>query len=520
MMMKPVRGRVIVSVAIGMVRIAASMGFVWISKRLVDIATGVSDAPLAEHIGIMIGIMVLQILCGIAASWWNGYNTLKTGNGLRYDIYSHVLRSEWNGREDFHSGDIINRLLSDLGVIVELLCSRIPDVIVTLCQLVAASIYLLTMAPNLLWLLIGLMVIGVAGSRLFFKTLRALTARIREAESLAQQHMQENLQRRVLVLTLIGTGRVLEKLGWIQDDISKNVVKRLNYNAIARSMTGFGFMAGYAAAFLWGVIGIKNGDVTYGMMTAFLQLVGQVQRPIADLAHHVPAFIHAMTSEERLLELLDLPLRGEDEGTLLEGAQPIEFKGVSFSYREDGPRILEDFSFNFQAGRLTAITGPTGKGKSTLVRLAMGLLKPSEGSITTYPMCNYMYVPQGNSLMSGTIRENLLLAKADAGEEEMKKALHCAAADFVLELPDGLETRCGEVGSGLSEGQAQRIAIARALLHNGGVLILDEATSALDSETESVLLDNLSKEFRGKKTILFVSHREKISMAADAVCSL
>ena len=519
-MMGHSRGRAFLSVVLGILHIAASLSFVWICKELVDIATGVSGGSLGTHIIIMVSIMVSQLLLGTAGSWWQGYNVVKTNNSLKYELFSHVLHSKWNGKEEFHSGDVVNRLQADLGTIVELICIRIPDVVITIIQLIAASIYLLTMAPNLLWLLIGLMVIGVVGSRLFYKALRTLTERIRKAESEAQQHIQENLQNRVLVLTLIGTGRVLEKLGLIQRDIEGNIIKRLNYGAAGRMFMGFGFMAGYAAAFIWGVVGIKEGAVTYGMMTAFLQLVGQVQRPVADLAKHIPAFIHALTSEERLLELMELPLRDESEDKLLEGPQEISFSNVSFSYPGSSLKVLDNFSFTFRSGELTAITGPTGKGKSTMVRLAMGLLSPSEGSVSTFPMCNYMYVPQGNSLMSGTIRENLQLAKADAGEDEMKHALETAVADFVLDLPDGLDTVCGEVGSGLSEGQAQRIAIARALLHSGGILILDEATSALDSGTEAVLLDNISKEFRGKKTILFVSHREKVSETADSICRM
>ena len=530
-MARPVRGRMLVSVLIGLVRIAASLGFVWICKRLVDIATGVTDAPLPLHIGILLGIMLLQLICSVSASAWESYNTVRTGNDLRAGTFERVLRSTWTGRETFRSGDAVNRLEEDVRVVTDLLCSRIPDVFITVAQLLAASAYLMWMAPNLLWVLIVLMGVAVVGSRLFFRKLRALTERIRRQEAEVQQLMQENLQKRLVVLTLIGAERVLTRLGLLQKDVQGQTVTRLKYNAVARGFMMLGFMGGYAAAFLWGVLGIRSGAVTYGMMTAFLQLVGQVQRPIAELARQIPAFIHAATSVERLMDLQALEQEPDGEPVLLSGAPGIRCTGVRFAYPEREEPVLEGFDHDFTPGSFTVIMGPTGAGKSTLSRLVLGLLKPSAGSVELYGReghfpagaalrGNFLYVPQGNSLLSGTIRENLLLARADATEEDLLDALHTAVADFVSELPDGLDTPCGETGSGLSEGQCQRIAIARALLREGGILILDEATSALDAETEALLLDRLYTRYHGAKTLLFISHREAISARADRILQI
>lgn len=530
-MARPVRGRMLVSVLIGLVRIAASLGFVWICKRLVDIATGVTDAPLPLHIGILLGIMLLQLICSVSASAWESYNTVRTGNDLRAGTFERVLRSTWTGREIFRSGDAVNRLEEDVRVVTDLLCSRIPDVFITVAQLVAASAYLMWMAPNLLWILIVLMGAAVVGSRLFFRKLRALTERIRRQEAEVQQLMQENLQKRLVVLTLIGAERVLTRLGLLQKDVQGQTVTRLKYNAVARAFMMLGFMGGYAAAFLWGVLGIRSGAVTYGMMTAFLQLVGQVQRPIAELARQIPAFIHAATSVERLMDLQALEQEPDGEPVLLSGAPGIRCTGVRFAYPEREEPVLEGFNHDFTPGSFTVIMGPTGAGKSTLSRLVLGLLKPSAGSVELYGReghfpagaalrGNFLYVPQGNSLLSGTIRENLLLARADATEEDLLDALHTAVADFVSDLPDGLDTPCGETGSGLSEGQCQRIAIARALLRQGGILILDEATSALDAETEALLLDRLYTRYHGTKTLLFISHREAISARADRILQI
>ena len=527
---KPVLGRDLVTVLIGLIRIGASLAFVWICKRLVDIVTGVSDAGLWPNVWILAAIMLLQLVCGIASNYWGSYNMVKTQNDMRLGFFSHVLRSRWNGRETFKSGDTINRLEEDVRVLSELVCTRLPEVVITVCQLLAASVYLLTMAPSLLWVLIILMAAAVIGSKMYFGKIRQLTALIRSEDSDVQQLIQENLQNRVLVLTLFGVGNVISRLSSLQDLLKRNTVKRLNYNAVARGFMSFGFMSGYAAAFLWGIFGIKDGTVTYGMMTAFLQLVGQVQRPIADLGRQVPAFIKALTSVERLLELEDLQLERYRGDRMMPGAPGIRISDVSFAYSSSP--ILSHFSHDFKPGSLSVIAGPTGVGKSTLTRLMLGLLKPTSGSVSLYSengtsrpadadtRCNFTYVPQGNSLLSGTIRENMLLANPGADDATIEEALKLAAAEFVLDLPEGLDTICGESGTGLSEGQCQRIAIARALLHPGGIMILDEATSALDVETEERLLDNIHSNFKGSKTIVFISHRPAATRIADDIVNL
>ena len=524
---RPVRWRVAVSLAAGLVRIAVSLSFVWASKQLVDIATGANPFPLSRGIGLFLGILALQLATIVFINWWDGYNQVKTQNILRKQFFGHVLKSRWDGRERFLSGDTVNRLEEDIRVVSELISERIPGLLVTLVQLLAASVFLMTLAPNLLWVLLILMGAAVFGSKLFFRQIRQLMANIRARESQLQQLMQESLQHRVLVLTLTNVERVLEKFGWLQADVEDNTRKRLNYNAVARGLMFLGFQAGHAAAFLWGVFGILHGTVTYGTMTAFLQLVGQVQRPIAEFGRQVPAFITALTSVERLMELLELQQEELEAPRQLSDTPEVVVSHVTYYYPGISEPVLKDFSCSFPSGSMTAIAGPTGVGKSTLIRMILGLLKPTQGSITIDGVPagsalreNFMYIPQGNSLLSGTIRSNLLLAAPQATEEQMFDALETAMAQFVRSLPHGLDTPCGEVGSGLSEGQAQRIAIARALLRPGGVLILDESTSALDPRTEKQLLLNLHGRYHGRKTILFISHREAVTQHADQIVKL
>ena len=522
-----VRWRIAVTLFIGLTRVALSLLFVIVSKGLIDIATGVKSAALGSAAGLFLGILLLQLLLAAGGNWWEAYTRTKACNILRIRIFSHVMKSRWDGRERFLSGDTVNRLEEDIRVVSELICSEMPGMVITLVQLVASSVYLLSLAPGLLWVLLVLMGVAVLGSKLFFRRLRELMARIRARESELQQHMQESLQHRVLVLALSGIGHVLEKFGRLQADIESAIRRRLNYNAVARGLMFLGFQAGYAAAFLWGVLGIRAGSVTYGTMTAFLQLVGRVQRPVADLGRQIPAFIQVLTSVERLMELQELEPEKAADPVLLEGAPDIDIRQLSYTYPGAPTPVLKDFSCHFAAGSFNAVAGPTGIGKSTLIRLILGLLTPDEGSVhiggipaSAALRCNFMYIPQGNTLLSGTVRSNLQTVRPDADEAEMKAVLETAMADFVFDLPQGLDTPCGESGSGLSEGQAQRIAIARALLRPGGILILDESTSALDADTEEKLLERLRRRYHGNKTILFISHRVRVLEQADAVVQL
>ncbi|MCQ2111021.1 MAG: ABC transporter ATP-binding protein/permease [Bacteroidaceae bacterium] len=520
-------GRVAVRCLIGVVGIAASLAFVWICKRLVDIATGNIDADLRVNIGLMVAIMLVQLSNNILASYYEGLILVRIENNLRGRLFQHVMRSRWNGRDALHSGDTVNRLETDIYTITELIATRLPDIIITLGQLVCASVFLFMMKPGLLWVLLAIMVVAVVSSRLCFFRIRKLSAEIRAKDAQVQSFMQENLLHRVLALTLIGVDRVTGRMDQLQGELYDVNVKRLNFNSVARVFMSLGFAAGYLSAFLWGVLGIRSGAVTFGMMTAFLQLVGQVQGPISQIARYIPSVIHSLASVDRLSELEDLETEPTEGNVLLQGLPGIQVDNVTFGYEKDKP-VIENFSCTFQPGSMTAVMGPTGAGKSTLIRLILGLMTPEKGSIRIYDenmtvdagpsaRCNFMYVPQGNSMMSGSIRDNFLLANPEATESDMTDALRHACAQFVLELPDGLDTVCSELGAGLSEGQAQRIAIARALLHKGQILILDESTSALDSTTEDHILSDIRQNLQGKRTIIFITHRKTVADVADAV---
>ena len=542
-------------ILLGIIRTLLSLTFVWVCKELVDIATGESQEPLGQWTAFMIACIVLQICCRIASSYCEQYGRINIQNNLRARLFYSLISSRWSGRERFGTGDAVNRLEEDIRVVSELVSSHIPAVVVTFAQLAAASTFLLFISPNLLWALVGLMIAGIIASRLSFRKLRSLSTAIRTKDGEIQQHIQEHLQNRVVALTIIGIERVMATLNTLHSALRYNTIKRLNFHSLNSALLSVSFMGGYAAAFLWGVYGIKSGAVTFGMMTAFLQLVSQIQMPLSELARKIPAFIHALSSIERLAELENLDPEENAPLCRLEAPAGILFKDVTFSYPDSHSGVLfNSFSHNFLPGTMTVVAGATGIGKSTLVRLMLGLLKPQSGSILIYgsssnlqsasnlhdaanlhntasqqsaanshcaskaTRCNFKYVPQGNTLLSGTILDNLLMADPKADRERIDAALHIAAADFVHSLPEGLQTICGESGSGLSEGQCQRIAIARALLQSGSVLLMDESPSSLDPATESLVLQNLRT--LSNHTIIFISHREAVMKSADSLLEL
>ncbi|MBO4466112.1 MAG: ABC transporter ATP-binding protein [Bacteroidales bacterium] len=505
-LLRTVRWKVLFSAFLQTVAAAASLAFVWFSKRVVDIATGHLDAPLGVGIGLLIGIMALQVLTRVFVKYYEGRITVQAKNRIRSDVFDKALRSTWTGKDKFHSADMANRMEEDIRVVTEFICCDIPEAFVTGLQLIAAVVMLFIFSSSLAWILIWIMPVAVVGARLYFRRMRALTTEIRTIDGHINGHLQETLQHRVLVKTLGSVGASQEELEVLQEQELDRTVSRLGYSALSRGFMSVGFSAGYLVAFIWGVLGLKDGTVTYGLMVAFLQMVGQVQRPVANLALYIPAFIRSLSSEERLMEIGEMPQESACADVLLEGTPGVRVSGLSFSYEERGTEVLSDFSFDFKPGQMTVITGPTGEGKSTLAQLLLALLTPTSGTIELYSdrasvpaspatRCNFMYVPQGNSLLSGSVRANLLMAKPSATDEELREVLHLAAADFVFDLPDGLDTSCAEIGRGLSEGQAQRIAIARTLLRSGGILILDEATSALDPDTEQLVLGRIHDHF-------------------------
>lgn len=517
------------SVLLGVIRIAASLSFIWISKEMIDMAVK-SDGSLAKYALLLVSALVVEILCSVAQGYINVRAEAGIRNSLRSRVFDRALNARWNGKERWHTGDVVNRLEEDVRVIADTLCHLVPGALVTMVQLVAAFVFLWTMNPVLAWVILCILPVFMALAAIMARRIKKLTTEIRKSDSQVQSVLQESLQRRIVIMALGRMEYVMNRLVTAQDTLMNKVMKRNKFSMSSRAAMMAGFGTGYLTAFIWGVHRMQDGVVTFGMLSAFLQLVGQIQRPTADMSRRLPAMIHAMASAERLMEIYDaeqedIPSTDNAPAFIPDG---IRLEDVTFGYPDANRKIFRNFTHDFRPGTSTAIMGETGAGKSTMMRLMLGLLKPENGNVILYAedgscadasarfRSGIVYVPQGNSLLSATIRENLIGGKKNLSDDAIRNALFMAAAEFVYDLPDGLDTKCGEGGEGLSEGQAQRIAIARALLSEGRIMLLDEFTSALDAETESKLMDRLTENYTGK-TLVFITHRKEIAERCENV---
>ena len=518
--------------------VCCSVGFVYVSKKLVDTAVAMYSGAdtgnaLAVWAGFMVAVILVRILVNALRTYLQTRTEISMKNGLRHRLFDIVLHLQGDGAVRRHSGDILNRMQEDVRMVSSVMAVSVPSLFGTALQFTAALVFLVVLDVRLAAVIVAVVPVGILIGRFVTARVRKLTLDIRESDSLVQSHIQESIQHVNVLQSLEYTSVSASELNELQDGLYGNEIRRTRFSILSRIVISVAFQAGHAVAFLWGVYGIASGTVTYGMMTAFLQLVGQIQRPLVDMSSMIPSLIHATASVDRIMEIESLPREDTPEPVFMDGTAGVRMEGVCFAYPDSASDVLHDFSFDFAPGSRTAVVGPTGAGKSTMIRLLLALLKPKKGVISLYSSCkddmsvpvsaatrcNLVYVPQGNTLFSGTVRENVLMGNPEATDEQICEALRAAAADFVFGLPAGLDTQCFEAGAGLSEGQAQRLAIARALLRPGSVLLLDEFSSALDSETENTLMERLTSRLPDH-TMIFITHRERIIDYCDSVLRL
>lgn len=522
---KGFRGRIAMIILIGLAEVAFSLAFVWYSKLIIDTATGAREGQLLYYAILLVVLVILQILFRLFDIRMRRMTEVRMSNAIRYNVFSHLLYTRWQELSSMHSGDMITRIIKDTDDVINMMVTAIPLTIVAITQFVGAVVLLYILDPMLALILgVGMPLLGLF-SKLYYTHMRKYSLQVKESESMITSMVGESLLNQVVIRSFEQQENQLDRLDELQSKLHKSVHKKTKVSIFANLMMGLTFNGGYITAFLWSTYGLAKNTITFGMVTAYLQLVSRIQRPLFNLISLLPSIVSAKTAIERLIFLTGFKLEDNENKILLEGDVTLKIENLTFAYSDDTNPVLSDFSMVVKPGTMVAVMGETGVGKTTLLRLLLALIKPDSGNITIEDenqnitvsestRSNFVYVPQGSSLFSGTIRENLLLGNKEADDDELSRVLHIASAEFVSELPNGLDTILGERGSGLSEGQAQRVAIARSLLRPGKILLLDEATSALDNETEQRFLKNLKSEI-GDRTVLFITHHSEIAEFCD-----
>lgn len=500
-----------------------------VSKGVVDVSTGKESGQLIEKIFLLFGVILAQVILQALNS---NFTIRATGHlvmDLKNHVFSALLKKDWQSVSAYHSGDLLNRLYNDINVIVTGVIGLIPTFLSLITRMVASLWYLFLLDPTFSVVIVIVGPLIVLFSRVYSKKMKFFHKKVQETDGKINSFMQESIQNLLMIKSFHSEDYIVEQSSLLQKIGYKLKIKRNTISIFANVVLYLTFSAGYYLALAWCAFRLASGAITYGSMVAFLQLFNQVQTPFMNLSSLLPQYYNMIASAERIIELELLPDEANlnqklDLGDVYAQLNEITLKDVSFSYDKDF--ILEDTSFTIKKGDFIAIAGTSGVGKSTMLKLILGIIMPQQGEIYLRLQNNstlsidmnarrlFAYVPQGNMILSGSLRDNIKFSNESASDEAI---IHCAKLadiwNFICELPDGLDTQIGERGLGLSEGQVQRIAIARALLYDAPILLLDEATSALDEKTEKQVLENL-KSLEGK-TCIIISHKR----AALEICN-
>jgi ATP-binding cassette subfamily B protein len=503
----------------------------WMFRGMIDQAVAKDAQGFCTYVvGIVLLTLLRAALCAVARHILE-YTRSTLENRLKERLFFTLLTRDYGSVSGIHSGEWMNRLTSDAATVADELSTILPELLGMLVKLLGASALMVYLLPGFAWILVPGGAIILILSYAFRKRLKSLYRRIREADGALRVFLSERLSSLLVVRSF---AREEQTVAEAREKMKAHQEARMKRNRVSNFCNlGFGLLmrgAYLCGAFYCGY-GILMGTMSYGTFVAVLQLVGQIQSPFANLTGYLPKYYAMLTSAERLMEAETFQARSAKERSeeqvkqLYETLHSIQFQSATFSYAAHGTDkdgkagfpVIDGFDFTIQKGEYVAITGPSGCGKSTLLKLVMSLypLDGGERSLELHsgekiPLDGtlirlFAYTPQGNQLMSGTIREVVTFG-GSGNDAAVWRALRIACAEpFVRQLPEGLDTQLGERGAGLSEGQMQRLAIARAIYSDHPILLLDEATSALDEQTEQQLLYNLRA--MTDKTVLIVTHR-------------
>lgn len=507
-----------------------SIFFANFSKQIIDGATEYKDFNIVIKYTIaFLGIVILQMTISIIKNCYAERCKGRLDIILKSYLFKIIVKKDYSKTSSYHTGDLQNRIFNDVQVVSEGFTNIIPQAVYFISRLLSSLIYIVIIDKffALVFLAGGCLVFLI--TQAFRGSLKKLHKKVQETEGATRSFIQESLVNLLVIKAFSVEDKIEDHSSQLQEENFKAKIRRRNFSIFANTGLSAVFSIGSVFAVAFGAWGIMYNSLSYGTVAALIQLVNQVQAPFASLSGIMPKYYSMIASAERLMEIDALPdeigvnEKEFDTDELYSKLNSIEFDNISFKYDRD--IILDDTSLSIKKGDFVAITGISGIGKSTLLKLLLGVFKVQSGEI--YLNCSgervyvdrftrrlFSYVPQGNMLVSGTIRENLTFINSDATDDEIQQAIKISCAkQFIDELPKGIDTVIGEKGLGLSEGQVQRLAIARSLLSKSPVLLLDEATSALDENTEKEFLSNL-KELNNVSCII-VSHKK----AALEICN-
>lgn len=498
----------------------------FISREVLDMNSNGTLERVLLFGAVLFGAVLLTILLTALASVINVRIAGRITIALRSYMFSSLVRKRYAAVSGHHSGDLLNRFTSDIDVIVTSVTSTVPNVVSMIARIVAGVTALVILNPILALIVVFVGTLFPFFGRFISRKYKYLHKQVQSTEGQARSFLQESFANLVVVKSFRSEKPILQKLDEYMQENLRIKIKRNFISVIITVLMHSFFSLGYYGVLLWGATQFANG-LTYGTLNAYLQLISQLRAPLQNLSGILPQYYAAMASAERLMELEKIesepePLDNSALDALRQSFEKLVIDNVAFAY--DNELILKNCSFEVPKNRITAITGESGCGKSTLFKLILGLYEPAGGSITVNgeipvgPATRglFAYVPQGNMILSGTIRENITMCNPEISDAQVENAARAADIyDYIAALPDGFETRLSERGGGLSEGQIQRISIARALLFDTPVLLLDEATSALDEQTETTVLSNI-RRMTGK-TVLFITHRNTSISVCDHI---
>ena len=530
---------VLMYIVIGIAGAGMGLGVSVASRNLIDMVLSQDPARLAGMAGTMAAMAAGSIAASAAVSRVSAKIMVDVQNEMRGEMYSRILYSRWEELQLYSTGDLLNRLNSDMGIVSRNVIGWLPSLLTKGFQFLAAFFLILYYDPTMAVLALVSAPLTLLLSRMLIRRMHRYNREMREIRSDMMSFQNDSFQNLQTVKAFGLMGVFSGKMNALQEYYRERL---MDYNKFNIFVSSYLSIAGTAVSYLcfgWSIYRLWGGYITVGTMAMFLQLASGLSAAFNNLVHMVPALLRAAASAGRIMAVEGMEKEDTEDPEAEElrryrGPVKIELRDAAAAY-EGEANVFSHSCFHVASGEIAAIIGPSGEGKTTLIRLLLGLLEPAEGSAevrwkkdgSDEYMCScrlsaatrecFSYVPQGNTVFMGTIAENLRLVKPDAGEEEMRRALEQACAwDFVSAFPDGLDHYIGEHGAGISEGQAQRIAIARAVLRDAPVLLLDEATSALDAETEKQVLEQIIKS-DSRKLCIVTTHRPTVLSMCDRI---